>query len=150
MTPPNTDPLPPVLQVVAGALVVGKKVLIGRRLVGGSSGGQWEFPGGKVEPGETHQEALVREFAEELNATVEVDRWLARSEVVRKDHQLYLDLFLLQLQGNTDTIQKRAHSSIAWADSTDLGSFDWASADRPFLDVVLGILDPGSIRRSPS
>lgn len=65
------------IRVVAGALMLGECVLLGQRKRSLRYGGCWEFPGGKVEPGETDQDALVREWQEELGVSIGVGSHLA-------------------------------------------------------------------------
>jgi len=62
--------------VVGAAIIRDGRVLAARRTSPAAAAGRWEFPGGKVEPGETREAALVREVAEELGCRVEVTRWL--------------------------------------------------------------------------
>src|SRR2546422_7064445 len=66
------------VRVVAAVIRRGGATLISRRFDGGARGGQWEFPGGKVEPGESEPAALAREIREELGCEVAVGRVLAR------------------------------------------------------------------------
>jgi len=68
----------PVLDVVAGVLRDNERVLLAQRAPGGSFAGCWEFPGGKVEEGETDQDALVRELHEELGVRVQVEALIKR------------------------------------------------------------------------
>jgi 8-oxo-dGTP diphosphatase len=68
----HASPPPPTILVAAGVLVEGNRVLLTQRKRGGHLAGLWEFPGGKVEPGEDPTEALRRELAEELGIDVEV------------------------------------------------------------------------------
>lgn len=69
-----------ILKVVAGVIEKDKKFLIARKAKGKSMEGKWEFPGGKVEDGETNEEALKREFFEEFNVEIKVNGYLTTSE----------------------------------------------------------------------
>ena len=67
------------IEVVCGLFVRDGELLIVRRIPGGRHGGSWEFPGGKIEPGESAEQALVRELAEELGVAVQVGRLVGES-----------------------------------------------------------------------
>ncbi len=70
----------PTLRVVGGLLRDGDRILLAQRPPGSSYGGCWEFPGGKVEPGESDAQALARELSEELGVTVRVEELVAQVE----------------------------------------------------------------------
>jgi len=69
-----------VIEVVCGVVVDGDRVLLVQRPPGGRHGGMWEFPGGKVEAGETHAQALARELEEELGIVADVGSGVAEAE----------------------------------------------------------------------
>lgn len=128
------------LQVVAGAIFAGKKVLIGQRLPGGSAGEQWEFPGGKLEPGETHREALAREISEELDLRVSPAEWLARGSARTSAGLIDLDLFAIRLDVVPTLVSSADHLELRWVSANELPHFDWATADRPLIGAVVRAL----------
>jgi 8-oxo-dGTP diphosphatase len=79
--------------VVAAAIVSEGRCLIGRRPPGGSAGELWEFPGGKVEPGESPEAALVREIQEELGVAIEVGPLIGSSSLETAERILVLELY---------------------------------------------------------
>lgn len=116
-------------QVVVGvALTDGAgRVLAARRVEGG-----WEFPGGKVEPGECEPAAAVRECAEELGVRIMVDRRLPGSQPCG-------DRYLLRIWTGrivAGTPQPREHAELRWLTGAELASLDWLPADRPFLTLL--------------
>jgi 8-oxo-dGTP diphosphatase len=107
-------------------------VLAARRT--GSVGG-WEFPGGKVEPGESAEAALVREVREELGCGVALTGWLAGESEVRPG--LLLRVGIAHLVDGEPIPSE--HDIVRWlrADQLDVG---WLAADRPFLAELAGVL----------
>ena len=94
-----------------------------------AAAGRWEFPGGKVEPGETPEAALVREVVEELGCRVEVTGWLAGEVPIGASHFLAVALARL-VDGEPDPVE---HDLVRWLAAEELGDVDWLEADRPFL-----------------
>jgi 8-oxo-dGTP diphosphatase len=126
--------------VVGAAVVRGGRVLAARRTRPPETAGGWEFPGGKVEPGESPDEAVVREVAEELGCTVEVTGWLAPSVPVTES--LVLRVATARLVGGEP--EPVEHDRVRWLDVHELDEVDWLRADRPFLpeiDALLAELD---------
>ncbi len=123
--------------VVGAALVRDGRVLAARRLQPAAG---WEFPGGKVEPGESHDAAVVRELAEELGCTVEVTGWLdARSEI---GAGLVLRVALARLVEGEPLPSE--HDVVRWLRADQLDDVDWLQADRPFLAEVDELLSRGA------
>ena len=124
-------------QVVGAAIVREGRVLAARRTRPSAAAGRWEFPGGKVEPGESPEAALVREIAEELGVTVAVTGWLAGREPIGPAHVLTVALVSI-VGGDPDPTE---HDEIRWLSSDELGDVDWLEPDRPFLAELRGILE---------
>lgn len=122
------------VHVVAAAICSSGRYLIGRRPPGGSAGELWEFPGGKVEVGESPEAALRREIREELGVEIEVGRLLGRSELESAERLLVLDLYAATWQSGE--LETRAHLELVWAEAAAFGSFCFAPADQPFLPLL--------------
>ncbi|GAB7005127.1 hypothetical protein JCM18899A_26000 [Nocardioides sp. AN3] len=132
-------------QLVVGAAVVrAGTVLAARRTMPPETAGGWEFPGGKVEPGETPDEAVVREVAEELGCTVEVTGWLTPTVPITESLLLRVATVRL-LEGEPEPVaDEAAHDAVRWLAADELDEVDWLEADRPFLpeiDALLAQLD---------
>jgi 8-oxo-dGTP diphosphatase len=116
--------------VVGAAIVRDGRVLTARRTAPAEAAGRWEFPGGKVEPGESPRAALVREIREELGCAVEVTRWLPGEVQIGERHVLTVALAVL---ADGDDPDPREHDAIRWLTTTELDDVDWLEPDRPFL-----------------
>ncbi len=124
---------------MGAAVVRGGRVLAARRTSPPEAAGRWELPGGKVEPGETPEEAVVRELHEELGLTVRVAGWLAGSAPIGTTHRLCVAL----VRPGPGEPRPTEHDRVRWLHADELASVDWLEPDRPFLDQlsrVLGIL----------
>ena len=123
-------------RVVVGAAVVHEgRVLAARRTAPAAAAGRWEFPGGKVDPGETEIEALVREVEEELGVTVGVERWLAGSSPVGA---YVLKVALCTLERGEPRATE--HDELRWLGADELDDVDWLEGDRPFLSELSVLL----------
>jgi len=125
-----------VQQVVGAAVVRDGRVLAARRTRPAAAAGRWEFPGGKVEAGESPEDALVREVAEELGVTVAVTGWLAGEAPIGSTHVLTVALAQLG-SGDPEPVE---HDEVRWLAAAELGSVDWLDPDRPFLAELREIL----------
>ena len=122
--------------VVGAAVVRGGKVLAARRTHPGSAAGRWEFPGGKVEPEETHEAALVREIGEELGCAIEITGWLGGTVPIGETHLLAVAVATL-VDGEPSPVE---HDRVRWLGADELEDVDWLEADRPFLAELRGRL----------
>lgn len=123
---------PPRTLVVGAAIVQDATVLAARRTAPVEAMGRWEFPGGKVERGESAEQALVREIAEELGCVIELTGWLPGSALIGERHELRVACAVLTQGEPTPT----EHDLIRWVSAAELDDVDWLDPDRPFLDPL--------------
>lgn len=114
------------IDVVAAIIVKGTEILAMQRGYGEFEGG-WEFPGGKVEQGETPEEAIVREIHEELNARISVQRFLTQVEHDYPTFHLSMKCFICTL--NDPSFQLLEHHAAKWLDMQHIDIVDWLPAD---------------------
>lgn len=124
-----------VVRVVAAVVRRRDRILITRRHGHAERGGKWEFPGGKVEPGEAEAEALVREMREELDCQVEVGPLVARTIHRYPDLEVELALYACSLQAESEPRLLGA-AAMDWAEASRLADYDFCEADRPLLASV--------------
>ena len=94
----------------------------------------WEFPGGKMEPGESAPDALVREIREELSADIDISRLLRTVEWDYPEFHLTLHCFICTLQ--SDALQLNEHESARWLGVDDLDSVQWLPADEQLMPLI--------------
>jgi 8-oxo-dGTP diphosphatase len=122
------------LHVVGAAITRGHQCLIAQRGPHTTLPGKWEFPGGKVEPGESPAAALAREIAEELGLKIQVERLLANGTASVGARVIALDVYAASITAGSVVL--REHAQIAWVTADDLSTYDWAEADVPCLPPV--------------
>jgi 8-oxo-dGTP diphosphatase len=129
--------------IVAAVIITDGRVLACERSAPPEVAGRWEFPGGKVEPGETDPQALARECAEELGVRVEVgDR--VGPDVPLAHGRAVLRVFAVRLLDG-DTPQALEHTSMRWLAADELDSVPWLPADQPIVAELPGLLAAGEI-----
>ncbi len=118
------------IEVVAAVICEGKRILAVQRGYGDFKG-RWEFPGGKMEPGESMEEALVREIREELESEISVDRFLCTVDYDYPEFHLTMHCFMCSVVGGDITLTE--HEAARWLTKDELYDIDWLPAD---IDVV--------------
>lgn len=121
------------VSVVAAVIVKGNRVFATKRGYGEFEGG-WEFPGGKVEPGETPEEALAREIKEELDADIEVGEYLVTTEYDYPTFHLSMRCYECALVG--EHLKLLEHSDAKWVDKAGLDGVDWLPADVQVVEAI--------------
>jgi len=122
------------IEVVGAVIVRDGLVLCAQRGPGGDAGGRWEFPGGKVEPGETPAAALAREIREELGCVVEVGGPVTTTRHVGSSAVVVLSTYWCQVMSGSPAPVE--HAAIRWLRPDRLDELDWAPADLPAVELV--------------
>ena len=125
------------IEVVAAIIKRDDEIFATQRGYGDFKGG-WEFPGGKIEQGESHEKALVREIQEELNVTVEVGELLHTVEYDYPAFHLTMHCFVCKVASGD--IQLNEHQAAKWLKKEMLDSVGWLPADVEVVEKVRGIL----------
>ena len=125
------------IHVVAAIIYDGNRILATQRGYGPYKDG-WEFPGGKIESGETFQEALKREIMEELDTVIEVGEELMIVEYDYPDFHLHMNCFWARIiEGD---LKLKEHEASKWLSTNELMSVNWLPADRLIIEKILNQL----------
>ena len=123
-----------IINVVAAAIERDGKIFCAQRPEGKSLGGFWEFPGGKLEIGESPEQALVREIKEELNSEIEIISYINEASydydfgtVVMKTYHAKL------ISGNLELLE---HQNSTWLAPDELDTLNWAPVARPAVELL--------------
>ena len=126
------------IEVVAAVIRRGNRIFATQRGYGDFKD-WWEFPGGKIEPGECSREALVREIREELDATVEVGALLKTVEYDYPAFHLTLHCFWCTLAG--ESLHLNEHEAARWLSAGELSSVRWLPADEELMPLIAAALE---------
>ena len=121
------------IRVVAAIIIDNGKVFATQRGYGEFKDG-WEFPGGKIDAGETPEEALVREIKEELDTEVEIQELLDTVEYDYPNFHLSMDCFICKIKSG-DLVLKE-HEAATWLTKEKLNSVEWLPADITLIDKI--------------
>ena len=121
------------VKVVAAIIIQENKIFATQRGYGEFKDG-WEFPGGKIEPGETPQEALVREIKEELDIEIEVKDFLETVEYDYPEFHLSMDCFFCVIKSGELVLKE--HEAARWLTAETLDSVDWLPADQGLVEGI--------------
>jgi 8-oxo-dGTP diphosphatase len=122
-------------RVVAALIEQDSKILLARRQEGQSNAGFWEFPGGKIEPGESPEESLRREIIEELGLEIQVGPFVAANQFQYKDFKIELLAYLAHSPVGEVTLA--VHDRIAWVTPGELLEYRLTPADIPIAERYL-------------
>lgn len=131
------------VNVVAAVIMKEGKIFATQRGYGKFKDG-WEFPGGKIEPGETPREALKREILEELNTEIEIDKLIDTVEYDYPDFHLHMQCFSCRIvKGNLELLE---HEAAKWLKREELNTVEWLPADVDLIKKMAATdTPPGSI-----
>jgi 8-oxo-dGTP diphosphatase len=118
-------------KVTAAVIEKDGKILIAKRKRGDSQAGKWEFPGGKLEPGETPESCLKRELREELGIETEVGAFFCSSRFVYP--HMAVELLVYRTSYVSGEITLHAHDRAEWIAPETLSGFDFSEADKPVV-----------------
>lgn len=138
---------------VAGIALRGDRVFIARRIPGGSLGSKWEFPGGKAEPGESGEEALIREFQEEFSLSIRVGEKLGEAAFEHRGirrtlwaYRIYVDLDMDDMDGG---LKLSCHEAWKWAALGEIETLDFAPSDLQLLPALKAYLKTNARVQGP-
>jgi 8-oxo-dGTP diphosphatase len=138
LAPQPQSEKPRMRAVVAALILRDKEVFICQRKAGTAMALQWEFPGGKIEPGETPEQALRRELQEELGIEAKIGPFIAEVQHnYRNGGSIHLRFFAVyHFEGD---MQNRIFQDMRWAELRDLPAYNFLAADRKFIrDLAQG------------
>ena len=122
-----------IIRVVAAIIIDNNQVFATQRGYGEFKGG-WEFPGGKIEPDETPEDAIVREIKEELDTEIEVVELLDTVEYDYPNFHLSMDCFICKIKSG-DLVLKE-HEAAKWLTKETLDSVEWLPADQGLIEKI--------------
>lgn len=122
------------IKVTAAILEKDSRIIIAQRKSKDHLSGKWEFPGGKIEPGETPEQCLRRELKEEFDIDVTIGEYLGSN--IHHYNQISIELMAYRATWTSGTISMNDHSAYRWVTVKQLPEFDFAPADIPFVESL--------------
>lgn len=123
---------------VAAAIIKNENKILATQRGYGEFQGAWEFPGGKIEAGETPEEALIREVKEELDTEIEVEEWIEIVEYDYPSFHLTMHCFFCKIiSGN---LVLKEHEAAKWLTRDELDSVKWLPADLGLIEKLKGLI----------
>jgi 8-oxo-dGTP diphosphatase len=130
--------MPKPQDIAAGIIIRGERVLVTRRAKGQKLEGKWEFPGGKLEPGESPQACIVRELDEELGVSVEAGPVL--TSAIYSYPGGVINLIAVEVRAACEDLRLTVHDAAEWVTTAELMKLELAPADIPIAEHICGIL----------
>jgi 8-oxo-dGTP diphosphatase len=122
-------------QVTAAIMWKGDKLLIAQRAEDDECGLLWEFPGGKLEEGETLEECIIREIKEELNLDIEIIDVFSTSVYRFNFRAIYFTVFNTRIVGGK--LQLNVHNQVKWVEISQLKNYEFMPADIVFVEKLI-------------
>jgi 8-oxo-dGTP diphosphatase len=120
--------------VTAAVIETDGRVLIGKRMAGRFSG-RWEFPGGKIEEGETPEECLTRELREELGIEARIGAFFLST--IHSYSHVTIELLTYRAEILSGAISLHDHTEVRWVAKTDLQDYDFPEADKAVIEKLI-------------
>lgn len=129
--------------VAVGAVIINKdlKMLIAKRPFDKPMPYKWEFPGGKLEEGESLQACCIREIKEELTVDIEVQEYLGYEDIEYKHTMFCLHLYTASLKDESQSIRLNEHDEVQWVGLEDFDRYDFPASKLPFIKQLKKVLD---------
>ena len=121
------------IEVVAAIICKGGSFLASQRGYGEFEG-LWEFPGGKIETGETHELAILREIKEELGVSINVEKFLCTTEYDYPSFHLTMHCYVCSIKSGD--IVLREHKSALWLTTETFDDVEWLPADKSVVEIL--------------
>lgn len=119
------------IRVTAAVIIEQGRVLATQRHERSAMGGKWEFPGGKIEPGETPEACLRRELREELGVEADVQELFMRTAHAYPTKNVELFVFKAAIRAGSPVLH--VHQDARWVSAAEIGGLDWLEADQPIV-----------------
>lgn len=124
-----------IIDVVGAIIKDGDRYLVGQRAAQKAQGGKWEFMGGKIEPGESPEQALARECREELDLEIENEHVI--DSVIHEYPEKTIRLILLTCVPKAGSVPRALeHQQIRWVAREEMATVDFAAADRELIEKI--------------
>lgn len=129
-----------IIEVVAGIIINNQQILCTQRDISKNSevSFKWEFPGGKIEDNETHEEALHREIREELEMEISIDKYFM--EINYSYPSFTLKMYTYLCSTTSPKPKLNVHKDYKWLYANQLETLDWAPADAPIIEKLMNEL----------
>ena len=127
---------PSIIEVTAALVQHNNRILIAQRPAVHRFANKWEFPGGKIDPGETPEQGLQRELREELGIETRIGALFSETLYTHEQGQIRQFTFWVEMIGNPDTICVEEHQAIAWVTPSEIQQYEFAGADLAVVKLL--------------